>query len=54
MKNKEYFLRRDLETYTKKFFLVCSPCKAPLNLIEVFTPIKEETRLKQIKISEIL
>lgn len=26
MKNKNYFLRTDLETYSKKFLLLCNTC----------------------------
>lgn len=26
MKDKSYFIRKDIETYKKKFFILCNPC----------------------------
>lgn len=41
------------KNYKSKLKLYCEGCKVSLNLIEVFVPKCEESRLKQIKIEEL-
>lgn len=41
MKDRSYFLRKDLETYKKKFLLLCNQCE--------FKIIKYEQNKKEIK-----
>jgi hypothetical protein len=49
MKDKSYFLRTDLETYKKKFLMLCNKC-----VLEIPKKIRkpEENRVKTIIIIE--
>jgi hypothetical protein len=49
MKDKSYFLRNDLKTYTKKFLMLCDKC-----VVEIPQKIKEteDKRPKTIIITE--
>lgn len=48
--NYKKFIKPD---YINKYKLLCSLCQAPNTLIDKVIPIKEEGRLKQIKIEEL-
>lgn len=50
MKDKSYFLRPDLETYKKKFLLLCETCKVE----PLITKLNKEIAIREsrIKITE--
>lgn len=49
MKDKSYFIRSDLNTYKKKFLLLCNYCNEPL----IRKPEEQKPRQKRIEIKEI-
>jgi hypothetical protein len=49
MRDKTYFLRTDLDTYSKKFLLLCNECACEIPQKTIKT---EENRLKTIIITE--
>lgn len=50
MKDRSYFLRSDINTYKKKFILLCNKCKTEVTIAE---NVKQTTHhTKRIKIEE--
>lgn len=49
MRNREYFLREDLDTYKKKFFRLCEDCKVET----LITKVSKEPKLSKQKVIEI-